>query len=48
MTWRIERENPDFRTRTKRLQGRTICFSKTALMQGTLVAYFINAIFWNL
>ena len=48
MAWRIERENPDFRTRTKRLPGRTVCFSKTALMQGTLVAYFINAIFWNL
>ena len=47
MTWRIERENPDFRTRTKRLQRRTICFSKTALMHGTTDAWYTGCLFYQ-
>jgi len=48
LTWQIERRNLDFRTRIKRLQRRTVGFSKTVLMHDTLIAYFINSVFWGL
>jgi len=48
LTWQIERKNLDFRTRIKRLQRRTVGFSKTILMPDTLIAYFINSVFWGL
>jgi len=48
LTRQIEHKNLDFRTRIKRLQRRTIGFSKSVLMHDTLIAYFINTVFWNL
>ncbi len=46
-TWQIERKNLDFRTRIKRLQRRTLCFSKKVAMHDTIIGLFINIVFFN-
>jgi insertion element IS1 protein InsB len=38
----IERKNLDLRTRIKRLQRRTICFSKSEQIHDKLIGLFIN------
>jgi insertion element IS1 protein InsB len=41
-TWRIERKNLDLRTRIKRLNRRTICFSKSETIHDAVIGRFIN------
>ena len=41
-TQSIERQNLSFRTRIKRLQRKTICFSKSVEMHDKVVGEFIN------
>jgi insertion element IS1 protein InsB len=41
-TQRIERQNLNFRTHLKRLQRRTICFSKSREMHEAVVKLYIN------
>ncbi len=39
-TWQIERKNPGFRTRIRRLQRRAWCFSKKVVLHDTLIGLF--------
>ena len=39
---RIERKFLTLRTRVKRLARKTICFSKTEMMQDTIIGLYIN------
>ncbi len=41
-TQRIERQNLNFRTHIKRLQRRTICFSKTVRMHDAMIKLYIH------
>ena len=41
-TQRIERQNLNFRTHLKRLQRRTICFSKSEEMHNAVIKLYIN------
>jgi insertion element IS1 protein InsB len=41
-TWRIERKNLTLRTHIKRLQRKTICFSKSQLLHETVIGLYIN------
>lgn len=41
-TWRIERKNLDLRTRIKRLNRRTIGFSKSEIVHDAVIGLFIN------
>ena len=41
-TQRIERQNLNFRTHLKRLQRRTICFSKSEEMHAAVIKLYIN------
>ena len=41
-TQRIERQNLNFRTHLKRLQRRTICFSKSLEMHNAVIKLYIN------
>ena len=41
-TQRIERQNLNFRTHLKRLQQRTICFSKSSEIHGAVIKLYIN------
>jgi len=46
-TQSIERKNLDFRTRIKRLQRRTIGFSKSIEMHDAVISLFINRVFFK-
>lgn len=41
-TWRIERKNLDLRARIKRLNRRTIGFSKSEIVHDSVIGLFIN------
>lgn len=41
-TWRIERKNLTLRTHIKRLQRKTICFSKCQIMHEAVIGLYIN------
>ncbi len=41
-TWRIERRNLNFRTHIKRLNRKTICFSKNAKIHDNVIGMYIN------
>lgn len=41
-TWKIERKNLNFRTHIKRLQRRTICFSKNELIHDNVIGTYIE------
>jgi IS1 family transposase len=43
-TQKIERKNLNFRTWVKRLQRRTICFSKSEVMHDIVIGLLINAV----
>ena len=43
-TQKIGRKNPNFRTWTKRLARRTICFSKLEVMHDTVIGLLINKV----
>ena len=43
-TQRIERKNLNFRTHLKRMQRKTICFSKSAEMHKNVIKLYINAL----
>ncbi|MEZ5452561.1 MAG: IS1 family transposase [Thiothrix sp.] len=47
-TQSIERQNLNFRTRIKRLQRKTICFSKSIEMHDKVIGEFINREFFQL
>jgi len=47
-TQSIERQNLNFRTRLKRLQRRTICFSKSEEIHDKVIGEFINREFFQL
>ncbi|MEZ5448701.1 MAG: IS1 family transposase, partial [Thiolinea sp.] len=47
-TQSIERQNLNFRTRIKRLQRKTICFSKSVEMHDKIIGEFINREFFQL
>ncbi len=44
----IERQNLNFRTRIKRLQRKTICFSKSMKLHDKVIGEFINREFFQL
>jgi len=46
-TQSIERQNLNFRTRIKRLQRKTICFSKSVEMHDKVIGEFINREFFS-
>ena len=41
-TWKIERKNLNFRTHIKRLNRRTICFSKSEEVHDKVIGLYIN------
>jgi len=41
-TWKIERRNLNFRTHIKRLNRRTICFSKNEQIHDNVIGLYIN------
>ena len=47
-TQSIERQNLNFRTRIKRLQRKTICFSKSIEIHDKVIGEFINREFFQL
>jgi len=47
-TQNIERQNLNFRTRIKRLQRKTICFSKSVEMHDKVIGEFINREYFQL
>jgi insertion element IS1 protein InsB len=47
-TQKIERKNLNFRTRIKRLNRKTICFSKLELLHDTVIGLLINKVEFGL
>ena len=46
-TWKIERKNLNFRTHIKRLQRRTICFSKSEKIHDNVIGMYINKYYFR-
>jgi insertion element IS1 protein InsB len=46
-TWRIERRNLNFRTHIKRLNRRTICFSKNEKIHDNVIGMYINRYYFE-
>lgn len=46
-TWQIERMHLTLRTRIKRLQRKTICFSKCEILHDIIIGLFINSYWFN-
>lgn len=46
-TWKIERKNLNFRTHLKRLQRRTICFSKDETIHDNVIGLYINKYYFK-
>jgi insertion element IS1 protein InsB len=46
-TWRIERRNLNFRTHIKRLNRKTICFSKSTEMHDIVIGLYINQYYFK-
>ena len=47
-TWKIERKNLNFRTHIKRLNRKTICFSKSEVVHDTVIGLYIARYYSNL
>ncbi len=46
-TWRIERRNLNFRTHLKRLNRKTICFSKSARIHDNVVGTYVSRFYFK-
>ncbi|MCI5142393.1 MAG: hypothetical protein D3909_11895 [Candidatus Electrothrix sp. ATG1] len=46
-TWRIERKNLNFRTHIKRLNRKTICFSKNEKIHDNVIGMYINRYYFK-
>jgi insertion element IS1 protein InsB len=46
-TWKIERKNLNFRTHIKRLNRRTICFSKNEQIHDNVIGMYIERYYFN-
>ena len=46
-TWKIERKNLNFRTHLKRLNRRTICFSKNEEIHDNVIGLYINRYYFK-
>lgn len=46
-TWRIERKNLNFRTHLKRLQRKTICFSKNEQIHDNVIGMYIERYYYK-
>lgn len=46
-TWRIERKNLNFRTHIKRLNRKTICFSKNEKVHDNVIGLYINRYYFK-
>jgi insertion element IS1 protein InsB len=46
-TWRIERRNLNFRTHIKRLNRKTICFSKDEKIHDNVIGMYINRYYFE-
>ncbi len=46
-TWRIERKNLNFRTHLKRLNRKTICFSKDEKIHDNVIGMYINRYYFQ-
>ncbi len=46
-TWKIERKNLNFRTHIKRLQRRTICFSKNEQIHDNVIGLYIERYYYK-
>ena len=46
-TWKIERKNLNFRTHIKRLNRKTICFSKSETIHDNVIGMYIEAFYYK-
>jgi len=46
-TWKIERKNLNFRTHLKRLNRKTICFSKSELIHDNVIGMYIETFYYK-
>lgn len=46
-TWKIERKNLNFRTHIKRLNRKTICFSKNETIHDNVIGMYINRYYFQ-
>jgi insertion element IS1 protein InsB len=46
-TWKIERKNLNFRTHLKRLNRKTICFSKNELIHDNVIGMYIEKYYYK-
>lgn len=46
-TWKIERKNLNFRTHIKRLNRKTICFSKSEAIHDNVIGIYINRYYFK-
>ena len=46
-TWKIERKNLNFRTHIKRLNRKTICFSKNETIHDNVIGMYINQFYFK-
>ena len=46
-TWKIERKNLNFRTHLKRLNRRTICFSKSEQIHDNVIGMYIEKYYYR-
>ena len=46
-TWKIERKNLNFRTHIKRLNRKTICFSKSEQVHDNVIGLYINRYYYK-
>ncbi|WP_417914291.1 IS1 family transposase, partial [Candidatus Electronema sp. JM] len=46
-TWRIERRNLNFRTHIKRLNRKTVCFSKNEKIHDNVIGMYINRYYFQ-
>ena len=46
-TWKIERKNLNFRTHIKRLNRKTICFSKDELIHDNVIGMYIERFYYK-
>ena len=47
MTWKIERKNLNFRTHIKRLNRKTICFSKNEKVHDNVIGMYIERFYYK-
>ena len=46
-TWKIERKNLNFRTHIKRLNRKTICFSKNEQIHDNVIGTYIETFYYK-